>query len=71
MIILSDVFFSLGGHVSNRQCGCEGNSKVVVLNICKPMLDSYVCWGEGVLMEANMMYVNNESNCKSILDLDV
>ena len=22
----------LGGHVSNRQCGCEGNSNVVVLN---------------------------------------
>ena len=44
---------------------------MVVFNICKPILDSYVCWGEGVLMEANMMYVNNESNCKSILDLDV
>ena len=24
-------------------------------NICKPMLDSYVCWGEGVMMEVNMM----------------
>ena len=77
-----------GGQVSNRQCDCEGNSKVVVLNtsrvilvsckvlhvgenhlheivafgghqvwdnICKPMLESFVCWAEGVLMEENIM----------------
>lgn len=24
-------------------------------NICKPMLDSSMCWAEGVLMDANMM----------------
>ena len=74
----------LGGHVSNRQCGYEGISKVVILytsrvilvsckvlhvgenhlyefvafgghqvwdNICISMLDSFVCWAEGVLME--------------------
>ena len=50
-----------GGHVSNV-IGEIHLHEIVAFGghqgldtICRPMLDSSVCWAEGILMEGNMM----------------